>query len=147
MTEVSVCPCSAGKELLLRGYFPSSPLQPTVAFDIKMLEFARELYLRSSPNRSAWTNTLESYLQGRGYVLTGVEKTRRKFAKASRYYGLLLAQTDVFVRRSVSLLCYSEGEEDDEWLDDESSETGLEYLSLCCPLCFGAVVEADELTP
>ncbi|KAJ3499902.1 hypothetical protein NMY22_g19449 [Coprinellus aureogranulatus] len=95
ITTVIVCSCSAGKQLLLRGYFPSAPLRPTVAFDIKMLEFARELYLRSPPNRSAWAATLETYLRGRGYIITGVEKTRRKFAKASRYYALLVAETDV----------------------------------------------------
>ncbi|KAJ3529279.1 hypothetical protein NMY22_g9058 [Coprinellus aureogranulatus] len=149
MHTISVCPCSAGKQLLQRGYFPSAPLRPTVAFDIKMLEFARELYLRSSPNRSAWTAALESFLLGRGYIVTGVEKTRRKFAKSARYHALLLAQTEMYARRRISFLCSEEeSATDDEWLDgDTTDETALEYLALCCPLCFGAVAQSDELAP
>ncbi|KAJ3531227.1 hypothetical protein NMY22_g8250 [Coprinellus aureogranulatus] len=149
MATVRVCPCSAGIQLLQSGYFPSAPLRPTVAFDVKMLEFARELYLRSSPNRSAWTAALESYLRGRGYIVTGVEKTRRKFAKAARYYSLLLAQTEVYVSRRISFLSSVEGGEDDgDWVDaEDDNETAMDYLALCCPMCFGAVAQSDELAP
>ncbi|TEB36936.1 hypothetical protein FA13DRAFT_1622466, partial [Coprinellus micaceus] len=48
--DVTVCPCSPAMGLLQNRYFPSTPLRPSIAFDIGMLEFARELYLRSSPN-------------------------------------------------------------------------------------------------
>jgi hypothetical protein len=148
--DVSVCSCSPGLELLLNGYFPSAPMRPSVAFDIRMLEFARELYLRSPPNRSAFAVTLESYLRGLGYPIPGVERTRRKLAKACRYFALLLVETDAYARRRVALLCSVDGAGDGEdWEDDEGGgeQTLLEYLSSCCPLCFGGTVEHDDIAP
>jgi hypothetical protein len=136
--------------LLLNGYFPSAPMRPSVAFDIRMLEFARELYLRSSPNRSAFAAALDSYLRGLGYPIPGVERTRRKLAKAFRYYALLLVEADAYARRQVSLLCSVDAATDGhDWEDDEGGgeQTLLEYLASCCPLCFGAIVEHDDIAP
>ena len=151
ISEVSVCPCSPVKELLTNGYFPSAPLCPSVAFDIWMLEFARELYLRSSPNHSAFASALDSYLHGLGYAVPGTERTRRKLAKACRYYALLLVETDAHARRRVTLLSSGDGEDDvEDWVDDDDDgvqETVMQYLASCCPMCFGAVTEHDNLAP
>ena len=148
---MSVCSCSPGNELLANGYFPSALLRPSIAFDIRMLEFARELYLRSSPNRSAFASALDSYLRGLGYPIPGVERTRRKLAKACRYYALLLVEADVFARKRVALLSSGDAAEDvEDWVDDDDEgieETVMQYLGSCCPLCFGAVVEHDDLAP
>ncbi|TEB31106.1 hypothetical protein FA13DRAFT_1709947 [Coprinellus micaceus] len=141
--DISVCSCCPAAALLLNGYFPSAPLRPSVAFDIGMLEFARELYLRSSPNRSAFAAALDSY-----YPIPGVERTRRKLAKACHYYALLLVEADAFARRRVALLCSVDGrDEAEDWEDDGVEESLMEYLRSCCPLCFGAVAEHDDLTP
>ncbi|TEB19812.1 hypothetical protein FA13DRAFT_1646138, partial [Coprinellus micaceus] len=135
--DISVCSCCPAAALLLNGYFPSAPLRPSVAFNIGMLEFARELYLRSSPNHSAFAAALDSYLQGLGYPIPGVERTRRKLAKACRYYALLLVEADAFARRRVALLCSVDGlDEAEDWEDDGVEESLMEYLRSCCPLCF-----------
>ncbi|TEB24142.1 hypothetical protein FA13DRAFT_1756912 [Coprinellus micaceus] len=146
--DVTVCPCSPAMGLLQNGYFPSAPLRPSVAFDISMLEFARELYLRSSPNRSAFGAAMDSYLRGLGYPIPGVERTRRKLAKACRYYSLLLVEADAFARRHVALLYSVDSRVDaEDWEDDSTEESLMDYLRACCPLCFGAVVEHDDLAP
>ena len=119
-----------------------------MAFDVGMLEFARELYLRSSPNRSAFAAALDSYLRGLGYPIPGVERTRRKLAKACRYYSLLLVEADALARRRIALLCSVDSQVDaDDWEDDSTEESVMDYLRNCCPLCFGAVVEHDDLAP
>ncbi|TEB22292.1 hypothetical protein FA13DRAFT_1921014 [Coprinellus micaceus] len=108
-----------------------------------MLQFARDLYLRSPPNRSAFAATLESYLWGLGYPIPGL-------AKACRYFALLLVETGAYVRRRVALLCSLDGAGDGEdWEDDEGGgeQTLLEYLSSCWPLCFGGTVEHDDIAP
>lgn len=148
-----MCPCSPADELLANGYFPSAPLRPSVAFDIRVLEFARELYLRSSPNWSAFAAALDSYLRGLGYPVPGVERTRHKLAKACRYYALLLVEADPYARRRIALLSSGDGKEDaEDWVDDDDDDDGIEetvmqYLASCCPMCFGAIAEHDDLAP
>jgi hypothetical protein len=113
-----------------------------------MLEFARELYLRSSPNQSAFTTALDAYLQGLGYPIPGVERTRRKLAKACHYYALLLVEADASARRRVALLSSVNCRVDaKEWEDDGVEESLMEYLRSCCPLCFGAMAEHNDLAP
>jgi hypothetical protein len=34
-----------------------------------MLQFASKLFLRMAPNTTAWTDTVEAFLDGRGYKL------------------------------------------------------------------------------
>ncbi|RXW12569.1 hypothetical protein EST38_g13285 [Candolleomyces aberdarensis] len=119
-----------------------------------MMEFARELYLRSSPNRSAWSATLDSFLRGRGYHLASEDSIRRKFTKACRYYSLLLAETDVYVRKQIRLLSScagpiegdSVGAEEDEW-EEVDEELTSDYLAWSCQLCFGACAEHDDQAP
>ena len=70
-TQIHYCQCyPAPLQLLQRGLFPCTPTAPTLAVDLKMLEFARELFLRVAPNNTAWCDTLESFLGGRRYKLT-----------------------------------------------------------------------------
>jgi hypothetical protein len=68
--ELHICKCStAALQLLSRSLFPCAPLEPSLAVDLKMLQFAKELFLRSPPNNTAWCETLETYLESRGYKL------------------------------------------------------------------------------
>lgn len=127
-----------------------------------MLEFARELYCRSPPNCSAWSAALESFLERRGYNVTSRDSIRRKFTKASRYYSLLLVNTELDIRERVLVEAYEsqrgrevEGDEvgsgedeKDEWDEWDAQDLLVaDYLSRCCPGCFGGLAEHDERAP
>ena len=51
------------------GLFPSAPLLPTLAVDLQVLDFVRELFVHAAANIMAWCNTLESFLAVRGFKL------------------------------------------------------------------------------
>jgi hypothetical protein len=69
--EIDSCACGpAALQLLSRGFFPCAPIAPTLAVNIKMLEFVRELFVRMPPNKTAWCDTLEAFLGKRAYKLT-----------------------------------------------------------------------------
>ena len=69
--RINACQCSpAARQLLSRGLFPCAPIAPTLAVDIKMLEFVRELFLRMPPNTTSWCETLEVFLGKQSYKLT-----------------------------------------------------------------------------
>ena len=71
MIEIDACQCSpAALQLLSQGYFPCAPIAPTLAVDLKMLEFVRELFVRMPPNTTAWCETLEAFLGNCRYKLT-----------------------------------------------------------------------------
>jgi hypothetical protein len=68
--EIHSCECSpAALQLLRRGLFPCAPIAPTLAVDLKVLEFVRELFVRMPPNTTAWCETLEAFLGNQGYKL------------------------------------------------------------------------------
>jgi hypothetical protein len=60
--------CPAPLQLLQHGYFPSAPLQPTVAIKLNMLEFLNELFLRIPPNLTGWSEALHVLLERRGHA-------------------------------------------------------------------------------
>ena len=65
-----VCTCKdVALQLLARGLFPSAPQFPTLAVDIQMLEFVRELFVHAAPNITAWCQTLETFLVARRFKL------------------------------------------------------------------------------
>lgn len=65
------CSCrSIPMRLLQLGFFPCSPVLPTLAVDLNMLEFVKELFMRMPPNVTAWCATLEHFLEKRQYTLT-----------------------------------------------------------------------------
>jgi len=59
----------ASQQLLLRGLFPCAPTFPSLAVDINMLQFVKELFARMPPKNTAWSNTLEAFLVARKYKL------------------------------------------------------------------------------
>lgn len=61
--EIRACRCFlAALQLLSRGLFPCAPVAPTLAVDIKMLDFVRELFVRMPPNTTSWCDTVEAFL-------------------------------------------------------------------------------------
>jgi hypothetical protein len=69
--EINTCQCGpAALQLLSHGFFPCAPIAPTLAVNVKMLEFVRDLFVRMPPNKTAWCDTLEAFLGKRAYKLT-----------------------------------------------------------------------------
>ena len=56
-------------QLLECGLFPCAPSEPTLAVDLNVLDFARELFVNAAPNTTAWCDTLEGFLGSRKYKL------------------------------------------------------------------------------
>lgn len=54
-----------------RGLFGCAPLRPSLAVDLRVLDFVTRLFLRISPNNTAVCNTIEDFLKSQGYQLRG----------------------------------------------------------------------------
>lgn len=61
----------AARQLLRRGFFPCAPIAPSLAVDMNFLDFCREHFLNTSPNVTAWAETIDSFLEARGYRVAG----------------------------------------------------------------------------
>jgi hypothetical protein len=73
LSEINIiaCPCfPAPLQLLRSGLFPCAPVAPSLAVDLRVLEFVRLLFVRQSPNHTAWCDAVETFLDGMGYKLT-----------------------------------------------------------------------------
>ncbi|KAG1843964.1 hypothetical protein DFJ58DRAFT_844196 [Suillus subalutaceus] len=57
-------------QLLCRGLFPCAPITPSLAVDLRILEFIRLLFVRQSPNQTVWCDAVETFLDGMGYKLS-----------------------------------------------------------------------------
>lgn len=67
---LQTCHCTpAPAALLARGLMASSPTHPTLAVDIKLLEFARLQFLHMVPNTTGWCAALEACLTSLGFKL------------------------------------------------------------------------------
>lgn len=66
---LTICTCSPAQLLLSRGLFPCAPLEPSLAVDINMLDFVNHLFVRTAPNVTAWSDTVETFLLNRNYTL------------------------------------------------------------------------------
>lgn len=142
-----VCTCKPTVLLLQNGLFPSAPVRPTFAFDVHMLEFVRELHLRSPPNKTAWSATLEAFFYKQGFKVSGKDIYRRKLASCLRWYTFLRVAVEVRVRKAVADTLWNdralnleeieiESGEEDGW--EDVKEDGLDYLVRCCPACFAS---------
>ncbi|THU86821.1 hypothetical protein K435DRAFT_682930 [Dendrothele bispora CBS 962.96] len=83
----------AAHQLIRSGLFPCAPVHPTLAVDILMLDFVTRLFLRVSPNCTAWCGTLEDYLRSQGHKLVGQDPLRRRFGNALQWFNSLQAIT------------------------------------------------------
>lgn len=77
---------SASIQLIRSGLFPCSPVFPSLAVDIRVLDFVRRLFLRIAPNYTAWCNAATDFLASQGYHLPGDDPLRRRFANALQWY-------------------------------------------------------------
>jgi len=77
---------SASIQLIRSGLFPCSPVYPTLAVDIRVLDFVRRLFLRIAPNYTAWCSAATDFLASQGYHLPGDDPLRRRFANALQWF-------------------------------------------------------------
>ncbi|EFI27588.1 hypothetical protein CC1G_15624 [Coprinopsis cinerea okayama7 len=96
--EINICSCSPVTLLVQLGLFPSAPVRPSFAVDIRMLRFIQELYARSPLNLSAWSGALEAMLKVQGFNFQGQDVIRRKMAMAMKWFGFMVAQKEVVVK-------------------------------------------------
>jgi hypothetical protein len=54
---------------MTRGLFACAPLAPSLAVDIRVLELVKNLFIRMTPNSTAWCEALETFFNERGYKL------------------------------------------------------------------------------
>ncbi|CAK5284419.1 unnamed protein product [Mycena citricolor] len=96
--QIDACDCvPAAQQLLEAGLFPSAPLHPSFAVELHVLELTREVFLRTSPNNTAWTAALEAFLQNLGFQLDHEGTLRRSFASALEWYSHLRNVVDEHV--------------------------------------------------
>lgn len=119
---ITTCHCSTAPHVLLAlGYFACSPVAPTLAVDLKLLEFARLQFLHLVPNTTGWCDAMESFLSGLFFKLTTRVSTyrlilpssfinseqnslRRRFSNCLRWYYTLLDSTEVHIQNSLNVV-------------------------------------------
>ena len=68
--KISLCTCKEpALQLLQHGFFPCAPQEPSLAVDLGVLDFARDLFINAAPNTTAWCETLEGFLSARHFKL------------------------------------------------------------------------------
>ncbi|KAG1853118.1 hypothetical protein F4604DRAFT_1883423 [Suillus subluteus] len=126
------CPCApAPLQLLSRSYFACTPITPSLAVDLQLLELVKTLFVHITPNTTAWCETLEVFLAGHGYHLTTKDNIRRRFGNAYHWYSVLFMSADDHLSNLIGT---------HRPLPPSSTE-GLtrpsDYLRSRCTICFG----------
>ena len=153
-------------QLLSLSLFPCAPQFPSLAVDLALLRFVRELFVRLPPNTSSFCETLEAFLSSRGYKLqtrvscyylstsyythTPIQDTlRRRFGQALQWYSALSNATDKAVQdhleqgRDTLLRAVETGEGEVDSPPIPSLRPS-EYLRSRCPLCFGGTQSTPD---
>ncbi|KAF8207995.1 hypothetical protein K438DRAFT_1754740 [Mycena galopus ATCC 62051] len=87
--ELQICKCPSGSsavQLMRLGTFGCAPLEPSVAVDLRVLEFARNLFLQISPNTTAFTLAFERVLSSMGFQFQHQNSLRRRFGNCLMWY-------------------------------------------------------------
>ncbi|KAL0567595.1 hypothetical protein V5O48_014395 [Marasmius crinis-equi] len=96
--EMCEC-CPAAIQLVEQGLFPCAPLHPTLAVDIRVLNFVNSLFVHIAPNYRAWCDTVMTFLKDQGYQMQGQDPLRQRFANTLQWYNSLRHSTKEFVDR------------------------------------------------
>ncbi|KAI5997730.1 hypothetical protein EDC04DRAFT_2584986, partial [Pisolithus marmoratus] len=64
-----LCVHSSSYTAHAHGLFACSPVAPTLAVDLCLLEFMKTLFVWLTPNMTAWCKAFECFLDGQGYKL------------------------------------------------------------------------------
>ncbi|KAJ7194705.1 hypothetical protein GGX14DRAFT_678291 [Mycena pura] len=104
--EIKVCPCSPAVtvQLMQAGAFACAPLLPSVAVDLRVLEFTTKLFVHIAPNTTAFSEALERALETMGFQLDHRNSLRRRFGNALQWYAHLQNQTKARYRAIIDAL-------------------------------------------
>ncbi|THH29461.1 hypothetical protein EUX98_g4727 [Antrodiella citrinella] len=75
------------------------PVLPTLAVDVTMLEFMRDLFVRLPPNVTAWCGAVEAFLWRRQYRLEYTDSLRQRLGKALQWFTVLVNEADRLVQQ------------------------------------------------
>ncbi|KAF7965549.1 hypothetical protein HWV62_42898 [Athelia sp. TMB] len=96
---IQTCRCTPAPQVLLaRGLMACSPTNPSLAIDLKLLDFARLQFLHMAPNTTGWCAALEACLENLGYKLKTRDTLRRRFSNGLRWYHALLDAVEAGVQ-------------------------------------------------
>ncbi|KAJ6471983.1 hypothetical protein C8R45DRAFT_936644 [Mycena sanguinolenta] len=85
--QLEICKCSTvPMQLMELGAFGCAPILPTLAVDLRVLEFTANLFLQISPNNTAFTIALERVLANMGFQLDNQNSLRRRFGNCLMWY-------------------------------------------------------------
>ncbi|KAF7343583.1 hypothetical protein MSAN_01978800 [Mycena sanguinolenta] len=85
--QLEICKCSTvPMQLMDVGAFGCAPILPTLAVDLRVLEFTANLFLQISPNNTAFTIALERVLATMGFQLDHQNSLRRRFGNCFMWY-------------------------------------------------------------
>ncbi|KAI5989944.1 hypothetical protein EDD15DRAFT_2388922 [Pisolithus albus] len=132
--EITYCVCTpAPVQLMKRGLFACSPVAPTLAVDLRLLEFMKTLFMLLTPNTTAWCEALECFLDAQGYQLQSKDNLRQRFSNAYHWYSVLT----IYMEDHITTLVHSFSPSS---IQQESTQPS-NYLCARCPLCFGGNLE------
>ncbi|KAJ7659678.1 hypothetical protein DFH06DRAFT_1402738 [Mycena polygramma] len=77
------------------------PVLPSLAIDLRVLEFVMRLFLNMPPNNTALTRTLEGFLDSMGYKLDNWDALRRRFGTALEWYTSMRHLTTARISRII----------------------------------------------
>ncbi|KAG6836231.1 hypothetical protein H0H93_010036 [Arthromyces matolae] len=127
--------------------------KPSLAVDLNMLEYAKEVFFRFPPNVTGWCEAVESFLAKRGYQLPDSGFMRRRFANAYHWYLRLQNATDASIKDHLNIARellndYESSQNTEKSQADEEDPGKLprasEYLRGRCPACFGSDALHDD---
>ncbi|KDR79080.1 hypothetical protein GALMADRAFT_136978 [Galerina marginata CBS 339.88] len=127
--KISLCTCTdPALQLLNQGLFPCAPLEPTLAVDLNVLDFARSLFANAAPNTTAWCETLEGFLSSKNFKLTTRDSLRGRFGNALLWYATLTDTKNLLMRDYLNKMRGAVLSMDDE--DDVAEDVHYEPQSL-----------------
>ncbi|KAJ3722681.1 hypothetical protein C8R42DRAFT_579935 [Lentinula raphanica] len=163
--NLRICSClPAAVQLMRLGLFGCTPLQPSLAVDLRVLDFVTRLNLRISPNNTAWCSTLQDFLRSQGYHLHTQDPLRRRFGNALQWFNTLQDVATEYVDRTIERARHSINpsptssaanntesrhqhkrvRHDEVESESETQTRPSDYLRRRCPLCFGGRNESTE---
>ncbi|THU94779.1 hypothetical protein K435DRAFT_819914 [Dendrothele bispora CBS 962.96] len=112
----------AAVQLISSGLFPCAPVYPTLAVDIRMLDFVTRLFLRISPNHTAWCGAVDDYLRCQGYNLEGKDPLRRRFGNSLQWFNSLQASCEAWITSLLNNTRQVLRDETEQETEDESGK-------------------------
>ncbi|KAJ6528468.1 hypothetical protein B0H19DRAFT_854336, partial [Mycena capillaripes] len=72
------------------GFFPCTPMEPSLTIEVRVSEFVMGLFLNMPPNNTVLTRTLKGYLDGMGYKVDNwvgfIDTLCHRFGNALEWY-------------------------------------------------------------